>query len=355
MDNSLELDGRLSVPQELAMVLLPVPIALLSTVASFVLCRLLLMGGLTSPYQRILFVISLLDIISSLAFLFQPFLLPINTSPRFYALGTHTSCRATGMLFQFGGTGTALYSLSLSIYFLCIIRFKMNSSVFAIRVEPILHLISLGLPLSTSVASYAMDAFHESAVGAGCFIDCSDEVVAAGECNAHITAYLFVGLPLFVSFAGLVLNNVWIFLYVRRVMRKTYKVAMNQEQQSERIQQVAVQAFLYVAAYLGTYSWSVALRVLESKGFTGNDEAKLFPLLLLQALFIPSTGIFNLMIFLRRKYMLSRKNNPLGSRRRAWRIALTEMYNSSGTFYSSPAARRKQSIRTARPAIAVQF
>jgi hypothetical protein len=345
MDDLPARDGSLSVLQELIMVLLPVPIALLSTLASCVLCRLILIGRLKSPYERLLFVISVLDIISSLAFLLQPFLLPIDTSPRFYALGTQSTCQVTGMLFQFGATGTALYSLSLSIFFLCKIRFAMPSSEFAAKVEPILHMISLGVPLSTSVASYAMDALHESALSSGCYIDCADELVAAGECNAHVTAYLFVGLPLFVSLAGLFVNNLWIYQRVRHIIRKSYKGAMNQGQQSERIQQVAVQAFLYVAAYLGTYSWSVALRVLESQGFTGNDEVRLFPILLLQALFIPATGIFNLMIFLRRKYLHIRKSNPLGSRRSAWQTALLELYkNSNGVFHSSLSkTRSKQS------------
>lgn len=317
------------------MVLLPVPVAALSVLASIALCRLIVGAGLSSPYRRILLVISLLDVVSSVSFLAQPFLLPYNTSNRFYAVGDHSTCRTTGMLFQLAGTSTALYSFALSFYFLCTIRFKIKAHSFAIRVEPFLHLIALSVPLLTSVASFAMDTYHESELGAGCFIDCTDEVVEAGECNAHIVAYLFVGLPLFASFVGLVINNTVIFIYVRKVIRKTYRVALNQEMQSERVQQVAIQAFLYVAAYLGTYSWSVALRILESQGFTRQDEPRLFPMLLLQAVFIPSTGIFNLMIYLRRKYILSRKNNPHASRTRALQAAMMEMHNSAGAFFFS--------------------
>lgn len=323
----------LSWEQELAMVLLPVPISILSALASYTLCRLIIRAGLTSPYRRILFVISLLDVVSSFSFLGQPFLLPMETSSRFYALGNHSTCRTTGMLFQLAGTSTALYSLGLSLFFLCTIRFRMKASSFATRVEPTLHLVAFGFPLLTSVASFAMDTFHESQLGAGCFIDCSQEVVEAGDCNAHITAYLFLGLPVFVSFVGLAVNNLAIFLFVRKVIKKTYVSALNQEQQSEKIQQVAIQAFLYVAAFLGTYTWTSALRILEKEGYIRDDESRLFPLLLAQAILVPSTGIFNLMIYLRRKYVLTRKKHPYASRVRALQAAMMEMDNSADTLF----------------------
>ena len=53
---------------------------------------------------------------------------------------------------------------------------------------------------------------------------------------------------------------------------------------------------MYVGAFLVTYLVPIILRILENFGYNPEDEDKVFGLLIMQALFTPLMGFFNLVV-----------------------------------------------------------
>ena len=84
--------------------------------------------------------------------------------------------------------------------------------------------------------------------------------------------------------------------------------------QLQRIRAVGTQSFLYVSAYLLTYVFSWTIRIAESLNVSASDSSKMFPLLLLQSIFLPSQGFLNLLVYLRPPYLRSRKSFPRETR-----------------------------------------
>jgi hypothetical protein len=86
--------------------------------------------------------------------------------------------------------------------------------------------------------------------------------------------------------------------------------SLSTEQQAKRTKEVAIQAFLYVSAFIATFVWTLVLKVLETQSYDGSDEGALFPLMVLNALLLPSAGFLNLCIYLRPRYVKTRSDFP---------------------------------------------
>jgi hypothetical protein len=96
------------------------------------------------------------------------------------------------------------------------------------------------------------------------------------------------------------------------------------ESQTRRVQTVAVQAALYVLAFILNYTWTTALRIIgaNERYWTDEYESELFGLLVMQAIFLPCQGVFNVIVFSRPRYWRIRKKFPDQSRIWAFRMAL---------------------------------
>lgn len=84
----------------------------------------------------------------------------------------------------------------------------------------------------------------------------------------------------------------------------------NTQLQTKRTNDVALQCFLYVAAFVGTFFWTMVLKFMDSREYNASHEAKLFPLRVLNGLLPPSTGFWNLCIYLRPGYAKTRSDFP---------------------------------------------
>ena len=84
----------------------------------------------------------------------------------------------------------------------------------------------------------------------------------------------------------------------------------SKEQQLKRLKLVSTQTFLYVPAFFACTSWMFIIRVMESISFNAEDEADLFWMLVLQAWFFPLQGFFNVLIYMRPKYIKHRRQFP---------------------------------------------
>lgn len=345
--------------QQKVISLLPIVPAVLSVIASATIIKLTINSGFKTPYRRILFGLSLADIITSISFALQSFLVPAETSSRVWAIGNHTSCRLIGATTQMGFS-SLLYSVFLSFYFMMTIRFGVKEQKFARTYEPWLHSFMAGFPFVTSLTGFGLDAYNEVEIGIGCFLKdwpagCNDNDEV--ECYSDTLAWASAGWFVVLTFPCLAVMNLIIYFHVRAQMQRGMRRSLHRENQLKRIRQVATQAFLYVFAFSTTYFWTTLLRIIESQDVL--TERDLYPFLVIQAVLLPSTGIFNIFIFLRPKYLSVRSQHPETS---SWWVFRRALYGESVPIDERPVSNvtnssinRLESLRSFRNQVVKSF
>lgn len=322
--------------QEKLLSLLSLPSALLSLLASSSILYMIWKLKFENPYLRILFVLSITDILVAFTFAVQPFLLPHDTSGFVWAFGTNGTCNMIGILTQLNLINP-LYNVALSFYFLCIIKYQVSKADFRRKYEYWIHGIGIGFPVSMSILVASLDMYRELEIGPFCWIGVPLEHECEENphlliCNANAAlavAWGSLGLWVLVSLMAIVGLNVQLFRYVRSILHRGRERSLNTTTQDRHIQQVAAQAFWFVACFIGTYIWSVLVRTLDSQteGVDDGVAGRIFPLSVLQALLTPLTGCFNLIIFLRPRYIRLREKNPAMSRCGAIREAYVSQFD----------------------------
>ena len=338
--------STLSDQQEKAISIVPIPVAVLSIFGSISIIQIACRNRKSkkwTPYTRLLIAISCCDIIYSITMAVSGFMLPRETSHRIWAIGNGATCTALGFFSQFFVSVLAYHGM-LSVYFLLSARYRISNDDIARKYEPWMHLISLGYPVLMGVIGVSMGVFHENELGQGCWVNnypenCGEEP-GQPTCQTAMLGWIFGGGITVLAFGGIVANNLAILLYVRRqtmikIARKeiltspqtkvepenggkalssgeTQSSNSNEEEETEvdqprqlasalrkdqlkRLKLVASQAFLYVAAFLLTTSWTGLLQGIQSISYTTDVnltelEVKLYPVLVLQAFFLPLQG-----------------------------------------------------------------
>lgn len=346
--------SSLSEAQDKALSLAPVFSGLLSAVCSATIIHMVLISDKKTSYRRILLGLSASDLVSGLVLPLQSYLLPSSTSQRIWASGNEASCTAMGF-FQQLSLSNVWYNGMLSFYFLLTVRYGVREFDMARRYEPWMHVLSLGFPLITASIGAGMGVYDEFLIGHGCWITnypkgcgCMEEGQEDNVCcMSPLIAWIFAGLPALLVMLAIIVNNLLVFCHVRGTLQKSRKYlkeyrssAMrgstargssmgNNNRQSQadphakRIHAVAVQGFLYVAVFFVLQLPTFILRVLESQNSVfPEDEARIFPILLLQGILWPLQGFFNLLIYIRPSYKRARADFPNESRLWAFRRAL---------------------------------
>mmetsp|Transcript_13956 Transcript_13956/g.15524 ORF Transcript_13956/g.15524 Transcript_13956/m.15524 type:complete len:481 (+) Transcript_13956:139-1581(+) len=122
-----------------------------STIASIALIVHILRTeeGVCSPkaYHRLIFGLSVADVLSSLWFSLGPTMLPndINYIVK-YAIGNETTCSLQGFFIHFGSAAALLYNCSLCFYYLAIIKYNKNNEYIQKKLEPWFHAVSILIP-----------------------------------------------------------------------------------------------------------------------------------------------------------------------------------------------------------------
>jgi len=90
-------------------------------------------------YHRIMFGMSLTDIILSSALSFNSVPAPIGTPHAWKAFGNRSTCKAQGFFIMFGMIAAPTYFLSLQIYYFRMIKYQTSTNTIRPNVEPYLH------------------------------------------------------------------------------------------------------------------------------------------------------------------------------------------------------------------------
>ena len=259
--------------------------------------------------SRLMMAMSACDIFHSTSFLGQGFLLPRDSSPRAFAHGNDATCTFMGFCVQFG-LSVAFYNGMISFYYLCTVRHGMSARQVAQQYEPYMHLIALGFPLTTAILGVAINAFHEIFAGPGCWIADFPQGCDGNPdltCRAFLVGYLFAGGPVGFVFVCIMVNFFRIYQHVRRVLSRGARRSFDSENQTNRIDQVATQSYLYVLVFCLTFACAFLTQSMEAgtPDETWN-ERDIFPWIVLNQMFFPLQGFLNFFIYLRPRYIAVR-------------------------------------------------
>eukprot|EP00980_Cylindrotheca_fusiformis_P020398 scaffold7423_cov122-Cylindrotheca_fusiformis.AAC.2 len=363
----------LSDEQDMVLAILPIPSATLSILGS---STILYMAHRSrqrrkwTPYTRLLIGLSIYDIIASVSISIATFLRPAS-SARAWTFGNDATCSASAFITQLSHS-TGGYNAMLSFYFLLTARLGFKNSYIARRFEPIMHFVSIGYFLGTAIVGAALGVYADTAVN-DYPRNCGHEPGNTGEdCLSSRFGWIFIGYPYIFILAALAINNLSIYLFVKRQTRPSLREmkeqsstdqseqyldefksmilddsgTFNESQQKQRkstflpmhrrndtvnrqkdqlrrLRLVSSQAFLFVANYLLVVCWSGILAIVEQQAETREEElaasVKLYPLMALNAIFLPLQGFFNMLVYIRPTYLKWRHKYPKESRPWAFR------------------------------------
>jgi hypothetical protein len=165
--------------QKKVLAILPIPSAVLSILGSSIIIYMAIRARKANPwtpYNRLLLAMSFCDIVSSITLAIAAFLYPKETSNKAWAFGNDATCSAIGLLNQIGSSGT-LYNAMLSFYFLFTARFAIKNDQIAKRIEPAMHIVSLGFPIVTAFVGLFIGVYAEPEVRIVLYIGNADRQI----------------------------------------------------------------------------------------------------------------------------------------------------------------------------------
>lgn len=315
----MEYEGVLSQGQYACLVLVTAGSSFVSILGSTAVTRIAYLK-MTSTYQRFLFMLSLMDILSSLFLMFHQLILP-KSEAFYWAFGSQKSCTMAGFFLHFGTLAVAMYSSFLSLYFYFSIQFSSKREK---QPEDVIgywewgaHACALLLPGGVAVAAAAtgnidvaeglglcaIESF-ECARGeideSACVSTGNDEWSIPQDTQALRWSY-------FASMIASIVASVISTLLVSGKVRSTLRSDDNglTEEVKQRLRAVATQAVLYTGVFLNTLIWPILAIIIPT-----DTKAPVYFLHLLAFFFYPLQGVFNCLIYIRPRYQMLRTMYP---------------------------------------------
>jgi len=151
-------------------------------------------------YHRLMFGLSVADVILSSAMSFSSLPAPKETPSIWKGLGSQSTCDAQGFFFMIGASAAPLYFLSLQLYYLCKIKYDLSLDDMK-KIEPFLHgvpilfgLVSAIIPLATESMNAGTSWCWIQAYPTGCKSDPNMECTRGT--HAALQRWVFVGGPM---------------------------------------------------------------------------------------------------------------------------------------------------------------
>ena len=292
----------------------------ISVIASSIIIYLIIRSDdkLGSVYHRIMFGMTIADVISSTAMALTSLPMPRDLTPYNlpYAdvwvgtrLGNKYTCSAQGFFFNFGIIAMFAYNGMLCLYYALTIAFKMKEETVARCIEPIMHIFVIGLALSISITILILNGFTPN--GRDAF--CSVTLRIDGLVSEHTSNMIYLGLMLFIILLILISFSCIIgkFIHTAAMLRKlSHKIpdspaASVLVEVNTNTKVILVQALAYITALMITLSTPIARAIMEKEPVW---------LLILPVFTLPLQGLFNAVIFISHKIYNYRRIHPHTSR-----------------------------------------
>ena len=296
----------------------------ISFLSSLTVACVILRSKSNVVYHRILFLMSLFDMMSSgaIALVTLPMPSDVIYPFAFPSYGTKETCEVQGFMIFFGSGTVLMLGLVLNIYYLCKLRYNMEDAKFSHSFEPILYLgilLSMLIP-NIIVWKQGSSCFNPALSDPFCTIreypnDCTEENdVGCRGAPSTIKQYVFIVYAvLILSFVSLIVTMVLIIHSFGRDEKRIIQHAnrnpgmdgesmlieeIRQARDSRRI--VTKQATMYLAAL--TITW---IFLFLEIGLSGDNAFIPF----MRMVFQPLQGFFNMVIFFYHKIRTMRKSD----------------------------------------------
>eukprot|EP00551_Chaetoceros_affinis_P005987 CAMPEP_0203667596 /NCGR_PEP_ID=MMETSP0090-20130426/4406_1 /ASSEMBLY_ACC=CAM_ASM_001088 /TAXON_ID=426623 /ORGANISM="Chaetoceros affinis, Strain CCMP159" /LENGTH=182 /DNA_ID=CAMNT_0050531805 /DNA_START=168 /DNA_END=717 /DNA_ORIENTATION=- len=124
---------------------------------------------LSTPYRRLIFGMSVGDILLSGALVTGPFAIPADSPNANWSRGNVSSCDTNGFFMVLGSMAVPLYTYALSLHYLCKLNFKMTEDVFYKKIEKKLHCVMCVFLLVISVTGLVLNVYGQIPSGSFCY------------------------------------------------------------------------------------------------------------------------------------------------------------------------------------------
>jgi len=272
---------------------------LLSLIGSSLLIYLTIKNSLTRLHNRLIFCMSFIDILSSLAWTFSTIPTPRDLTCTI-GYGNLSTCTAQGFVLQLGNA-VPTYNAMLSIYFLLVIRYGLSEANINKKYEILMHSLALIPSLGLAIAGASMDLYFSDM--SPCWVyDDRSKVIQEGQWL--VTATLAQGLiSAFILFYCMI--KIYTTMRFAALQYTGSTTTLSGIEISAR--EAGYQAFLYCLAYTVTYSWivvSIIAQILHTNRF--NSPSLYF----LTGIFLPLQGFWNLLAYTRPRVSALMMDDP---------------------------------------------
>ena len=262
---------------------------------------------LSTPLHRLLLGLSISDFIASFALSFVSTLSPTdhigwNTS------GNMTLCRTQAFIHFWSQNASPMYNCSLCIYYLIEIKYTSLQEYLA-KIEILLHIIPVLLPLIFSIITLSIDEFHPNAttctvvaIPIECKFDPDPEVDCEGGLKDHIVlSAIWMTITMVIVPLTIFISMIMIYREVsaqeQRTNRHRFSFSSRSSLSAYRNTVAARnRALAYSLAWL--LSWSTIFICFFLTMVVGQDTLLPFPLMLVHYCLYSSQGLFNFIVYI---------------------------------------------------------
>lgn len=324
----------------LVLVFVPMVTGSISFISSLTIITMIFRSDLKlgTVYRRLVFGTSAFDLIQSLSQAIGTITMPKGSM--YAAVGNDVTCDLQGFATVLGTSGSTFYSLSLSVYFISVVKFGIAEREITKFAESFLHILPVALAFSGGIYLYVAGYFNASGstfcwIAPQPYLDCIEDnpVQECREKWKHlilrakaITSYPRVFVMVLNCLALVIL--LWVDRTQARRSRRYRRAQQYYEQQSQEnvtvqndvsatvtvspnsglpathlttrppytsVQRrgITMRAIAYIMGFTLTYIFSFIFRLLQLR----SDVRPPFILELLTRFFFPLGGFFNLIVF----------------------------------------------------------
>jgi len=212
---SMMIEDRSELVRKRAGFIIPMLSSPISVIASILIIVMILRSKkrLSIVYHRLLFGLSVADIFVSFAMTFSSLPAPKHGSDQTWiALGNNFTCTSQGFLYMLGATAEPIYSVSLQVYYLCMIKYSLSTEYIEKKIEPFLHVIPILYGITSAITAMSIGSIN--ATTTWCWIqsypfEChrDPEVTCDRGENTNMMRWVFLGGPyiFILFFTGIVM------------------------------------------------------------------------------------------------------------------------------------------------------
>jgi hypothetical protein len=310
----------------------------LSAICSFIIVYMMYSDHehkLKKPNNRLLTVMSIIDIFQSIAYATSALPMP-KASGKYGAIGNHFTCSLQGFFYQMG-MAVPCYNASLCIWYLMSIKYNMRPDIFRAKVEPFCHAVSILLPLGSAIALASLDMYGDRRYL--CWIK--------DDSTFSLLLMLLTGVLPMVSFLIIVycLGATYHALHSQEIAGRRYSTSPTGMNWRPNVQlqvkkQALKQGLLFSFAFIITF-------LFPGINLLYHNEKNPTPFSYPRALFLPLQGFWNLVIYARPTIERIKEEYPELS----FKSALQKMIFHPEEVRSRPRRRRRSSLANRVPAI----